>query len=121
MRVIIEESAIADIDGLAAWVAKDSPQGARSVVEKILQTIERLNVFPEMGTNALMKERTSAVCRARPTSSCMRFGRCQAPYSSSLSCMVRVIDASRHLAHSAGSGRRKGRQLSDHFCPGEER
>ena len=49
MRVIIEESAIADIDGLAAWVAKDSPQGARSLVEKILGTIERLNRFPEMG------------------------------------------------------------------------
>jgi plasmid stabilization system protein ParE len=42
--------AIADIDGLAAWVAKDSPQGARSVVvEKILKTIERVNLFPEMG------------------------------------------------------------------------
>jgi plasmid stabilization system protein ParE len=49
MRVIIEESAIADIDGLAAWVAKDSPHGARSMVERILQTIERLNLFPEMG------------------------------------------------------------------------
>ena len=49
MRVIIEESAVADIDGLAAWVAKDSPQGARSLVEKILETIERLNLFPEMG------------------------------------------------------------------------
>ena len=49
MRVIIEESAVADIDGLAAWVAKDSPQGARSMVENILQTIERLNLFPEMG------------------------------------------------------------------------
>jgi plasmid stabilization system protein ParE len=49
MRVIIEESAVADIDGLAAWVAKESPQAARSVVEKILETIERLNLFPEMG------------------------------------------------------------------------
>ncbi len=49
MRVIIEESAVADIDGLAAWVAKESPQGARSMVEKILQTIERLGLFPEMG------------------------------------------------------------------------
>ena len=49
MRVIMEESAIADIDGLAAWVGKDSPQGARSVVERILMTIEQLNLFPEMG------------------------------------------------------------------------
>jgi len=49
MRVIIEESAVADIDGLVAWVAKDSPQRARSAVERILETIERLNLFPEMG------------------------------------------------------------------------
>ena len=49
MRVIVEESAIADIDGLAAWVAKDSAQGARSIVQRILDTIERLNLFPEMG------------------------------------------------------------------------
>jgi len=47
--VIIEESAIADIDGFAAWVAKDSAQGARSMVSRILGTIERLNLFPEMG------------------------------------------------------------------------
>jgi len=32
MRVIIEESAVADIDGLVIWVAKDSAQGARSMV-----------------------------------------------------------------------------------------
>ena len=38
MRVIIEETAIADTDGLAAWVAKDSPQRARSTVELILKT-----------------------------------------------------------------------------------
>ena len=49
MRVIIEESAVADIDGRAVCVAKDSAQGARSIVEKILQTIERLTLFPEMG------------------------------------------------------------------------
>jgi plasmid stabilization system protein ParE len=49
MRVIIDESAIADIDGLAAWIAKDSSQAARSTVERILATIERLNLFPEMG------------------------------------------------------------------------
>jgi plasmid stabilization system protein ParE len=34
MRVIIEDSAIADIDALAAWIAKDSPQSARLTVEK---------------------------------------------------------------------------------------
>lgn len=49
MRVIIEEPAVADIDGLAAWVAKDSSQSARLVVQRILQTIDRLGLFPDMG------------------------------------------------------------------------
>jgi plasmid stabilization system protein ParE len=49
MRVILEETAVADIDRLAAWVAKDSPQVARTIVQKILETIERLNLFPELG------------------------------------------------------------------------
>ena len=49
MRVIIEETAIADVDALAAWIAKDSPQAARVVVEKILHTIARLELFPKMG------------------------------------------------------------------------
>jgi plasmid stabilization system protein ParE len=49
MRVIIEETAVADIDALAAWIAKNSTQSARLVVQRILHTIERLGLFPEMG------------------------------------------------------------------------
>jgi plasmid stabilization system protein ParE len=49
MRVIIEEAAIGDIDALAAWIAKDSPQSGQLVVEKILHTIARLELFPKMG------------------------------------------------------------------------
>ena len=49
MRVIIDENAVADIDGHAAWVAKDSPERARAHVERILQTIDRLGMFSEMG------------------------------------------------------------------------
>lgn len=49
MNVIIDDSAIADIDGLAAWIAKDNPQAARAMVGKVLQAIERLKLFPELG------------------------------------------------------------------------
>jgi plasmid stabilization system protein ParE len=76
MRVIIEESAIADIDGLAAWVAKDSPQGARSTVEKILKTIERLNLFRD--TTGGTMGRMSEVSRARHTLLCTRYARSRA-------------------------------------------
>ena len=46
MKVIIEESAI------AAGVVKDSAQDARLMVQKILQAIERLGLFPEIGHEA---------------------------------------------------------------------
>ena len=49
MRVIIEETAIADIDALAAWISKDSPRSGQLGVEKILHTIARLELFPKMG------------------------------------------------------------------------
>jgi toxin ParE1/3/4 len=49
MRVIIDESAVEDLDVLGAWIAKDSPRAAQRIIEEILQTIERLAVFPEMG------------------------------------------------------------------------
>lgn len=49
MRVIIEETAIADIDALVAWIAKDSPQAAQLVVNKILHAIELLELFPQIG------------------------------------------------------------------------
>ena len=39
-------SAIADIDGLPAWGAWTA-HGSRSIVQSILDTIERLNPFPE--------------------------------------------------------------------------
>jgi plasmid stabilization system protein ParE len=49
MRVILEESAVADIDQLAAWVAKDSPQAARTMIRKVLDAVERLSLFPDLG------------------------------------------------------------------------
>ena len=49
MRVIIDEPAVADIDGLVAWIAKDSPKSARETVIKIFEAIDRLQLFPTMG------------------------------------------------------------------------
>ncbi len=49
MKLLIDEAAVADIDALAAWVAKDSPRSAREIVTKILEAIERLQLFPTLG------------------------------------------------------------------------
>ena len=37
-----------DLNQIGAWIAKDNPQAARAVLEKILQTIELLQWFPRL-------------------------------------------------------------------------
>jgi addiction module RelE/StbE family toxin len=49
MRVIIREAAYADLDRIHAWIAKDRPRAADSVIDRILETIEKLGHLPYMG------------------------------------------------------------------------
>jgi toxin ParE1/3/4 len=49
MRVIIREAAYDDIDRIYAWIAKDRPRAADAVIERILDSAERLGRFPYMG------------------------------------------------------------------------
>ena len=49
MRVIIREAAYEDLDRIYAWIAKDRPQVADSVIDRILESVERLGSLPYMG------------------------------------------------------------------------
>ena len=49
MRVIIREAAYDDLDRIYAWIAKDRPRSADSVIDRILESAERLGHFPYMG------------------------------------------------------------------------
>jgi plasmid stabilization system protein ParE len=49
MRGIIREAAYADPDRIYAWIARDRPRSADDVVDRILQSTERLGRFPYMG------------------------------------------------------------------------
>ena len=49
MRVIIREAAYDDLDRIYAWIAKDRPRAADAVIERILESGERLGRFPYMG------------------------------------------------------------------------
>lgn len=49
MNVIIREAAYADLDRIYAWIAKDRPSAAGSVVNRILESAERIGHFPYMG------------------------------------------------------------------------
>jgi plasmid stabilization system protein ParE len=49
MTPILRDSAFTDLEGIAAWIARDRPIAAAHVVEFIFQNIERLARFPLMG------------------------------------------------------------------------
>jgi addiction module RelE/StbE family toxin len=49
MRVILRESAYADLEQIFAWIAKDNTKAASHVVSEIFGSIERLEIVPEIG------------------------------------------------------------------------
>lgn len=48
MRVVVDATACADLDQIAAWIAKQNPDAARRVLERILATIAQLGAFPHI-------------------------------------------------------------------------
>src|SRR3954466_5982314 len=66
MKVIIRESAYADLERIYAWIAQDSPRNAISVVRRIDDAIEdKLAYFPFDGS-ARESARHPRGARARP-------------------------------------------------------
>jgi toxin ParE1/3/4 len=50
VKVIVREAAGADLQRIYQWIEKDSPDNARSVVERILDAIENnIPAFPYIG------------------------------------------------------------------------
>jgi toxin ParE1/3/4 len=49
VKVIIREAAYDDLDGIYAWIAKDRPRSADAVIDRILESADRLGRFPHMG------------------------------------------------------------------------
>ena len=49
MRVIIRESAYDDLERIHAWIEKDRPRSADSVIDRILESTEQLDRFPYIG------------------------------------------------------------------------
>jgi len=49
MNVIVREVAYDDLDRIYTWIAKDRPRSADAVVERILESAQRLGRFPYMG------------------------------------------------------------------------
>jgi len=49
MRLVFDDLALADLEGIYHWIAQDSPQAAKAVVERIFASLELLTSFPFMG------------------------------------------------------------------------
>ena len=66
MRVILREAAYADLEQIFAWIAKDNPRSASSVVSEIFESIERLEIVPEIGRNGKVNRTREWVVRGLP-------------------------------------------------------
>lgn len=49
MKAVLREGAYKDLDRIFDWIAKDRPRSAHSVIERILESTERLGRFPHLG------------------------------------------------------------------------
>ncbi len=49
MRLVFDERALSDLEGIFDWIRKDNPAAAKAVVERIFASVEHLAKFPQMG------------------------------------------------------------------------
>lgn len=49
MKLIFDDRALADLEGIYHWIAKDNPTAAKAIVERVFASVEHLASFPQMG------------------------------------------------------------------------
>ena len=49
MKLVFDDPALADLEGIYNWIAKDNPKAAFAVVERLFESVEHLATFPHMG------------------------------------------------------------------------
>ena len=49
MKLVFDENALSDLEGIYNWIAKDNPRAAKAVVERLFESVEHLATFPRMG------------------------------------------------------------------------
>jgi toxin ParE1/3/4 len=54
MRVVVREAAWEDLDRIHTWIARDRPRSADAVVDRILESADRLGRFPHLGHPGLV-------------------------------------------------------------------
>jgi toxin ParE1/3/4 len=67
VKVIIRETAGADLKRIYDWIAKDSPPNAKSVVDRILDAIEiKIPAFPYIGRRGKVEGTREWIVRGLP-------------------------------------------------------
>lgn len=49
MKLVFDDLALADLEGIYNWIAKDNATAALAVVERLFESVEHLAAFPHMG------------------------------------------------------------------------
>jgi plasmid stabilization system protein ParE len=49
VRLVFDDLALADLEGIYDWIAKDNPIAAKAVGERLFESVEHLIDFPQMG------------------------------------------------------------------------
>lgn len=49
MKLVFDEKALVDLEGIYNWIAKDNAAAAKAVVERVFESTEYLAGFPHMG------------------------------------------------------------------------
>jgi len=49
VKLVFDDLALADLEGIYNWIAKDNPRAALAVVERLFASVEHLAMFPHMG------------------------------------------------------------------------
>ncbi len=73
-QVIWTEPALSDLDGIAEYIALDKVDAAQRLVQKVFESVERLERFPESGR--IPPELESSLYREIIVGPCRIFYRC---------------------------------------------
>jgi plasmid stabilization system protein ParE len=49
VKLVFDEKALVDLEGIYNWIAQDNPAAAKAVVERVFESTEHLATFPQMG------------------------------------------------------------------------
>ncbi len=72
MRLVFDDRALADLEAIYHWIAKDNPTAAKAVIERVFESIEHLATFPRMGPPGATRGRWNGWCRGCPILWCLK-------------------------------------------------